>query len=65
MTYDVIVKNARIPQGDDTVITNILVKDQKVAGFTLDLDGIGATKVIDAEGHLTLPGCIRLPYSHK
>ncbi len=58
MTYDVIVKNARIPQGDDTVITNILVKDQKVAGFTLDLDGIGATKVIDAEGHLTLPGCI-------
>lgn len=58
MTYDVIVKNARIPQGDDTVVTNILVKDQKVAGFTLDLDGINATKVIDAEGHLTLPGCI-------
>lgn len=58
MNYDVIVKNARIPQGDDTVLTNILVKDEKVAGFTLDLDGIQANKVIDAEGHLTLPGCI-------
>ncbi len=58
MNYDVIVKNARIPQGNDTVVTNILVKDEKIAGFTLDLDGIQANKVIDAEGHLTLPGCI-------
>ena len=29
--YDVIVKNARIPQGDDTILTNILVKDEKIA----------------------------------
>ncbi|MCT4593557.1 MAG: allantoinase AllB [Anaeromicrobium sp.] len=58
MNYDVIVKNARIPQGDDTVLTNILVKDEKIVGFTLDLDGIGAKKVIDAGGYLTLPGCI-------
>ena len=35
MNYDVIVKNARIPQGNDTVVTNILVKDEKIAGFTL------------------------------
>lgn len=56
--YDVIIKNARIPQGDDTVLTNILVKDEKIAGFMQDLDGIDAKEIIDAEGHLTLPGCI-------
>ena len=56
--YDVIIKNARIPQGDDTVLTNILVKDEKIAGFVERLDGIEAKEVIDAGGHLTLPGCI-------
>ncbi|MTI70405.1 MAG: allantoinase AllB [Firmicutes bacterium] len=56
--YDVIVKNARIPQGDDTVVTNILVKDELIAGFTQDLEGIDAKETIDAEGKLTLPGCI-------
>ncbi len=58
MKYDVIVKNARIPQGDDTVLTNILVKDEKIAGFVNNLDGVESAEVIDAEGHLTLPGCI-------
>ncbi len=58
MKYDVIVKNASIPQGDDTVMTNILVKDEKIAGFAPTLEGITAETVIDAEGHLTLPGCI-------
>lgn len=56
--YDVIVKNARIPQGDETVTTNILVKDEKIAGFLDNIDGVEAKEVIDAEGHLTLPGCI-------
>jgi len=56
--YDVIVKNARIPQGDDTIITNILVKDEKIAGFLDNIDGIEAKEIIDANGHLTLPGCI-------
>jgi len=56
--YDVVIKNARIPQGDDTVLTNILVKDEKIAGFVERLDGIEAKEVIDAGGHLTLPGCI-------
>ncbi len=40
MKYDVIVKNARIPQGDNTTLTNILVKDEKIAGFIQDLEGI-------------------------
>ena len=56
--YDLILKNARIPQGDYTVLTNILVKDEKIAGFTDCIDGIEAKNTIDAHGHLTLPGCI-------
>lgn len=56
--YDVVIKNARIPQGDDTVLTNILVKDEKIAGFVERLDGIEFKEEIDAGGHLTLPGCI-------
>ncbi|ABR50655.1 dihydroorotase, multifunctional complex type [Alkaliphilus metalliredigens QYMF] len=57
MKYDVIVKNARIPQGDDTIVTNILVKDEKIAGFLTDIEGVEFDKTIDAEGHLTIPGC--------
>lgn len=56
--YDVVIKNARIPQNDDTVLTNILVKDEKIAGFLDNIDGIDAKEIIDAEGNLTLPGCI-------
>ena len=58
MSYDVIIKNARIPQGDNTVLTNILVKDEKIAGFLDCIEGIEAKNVIDAEGNLTTPGFI-------
>ncbi len=60
MKYDLIVKNARIPMmnGNDTLLTNILVKDEKIAGFLVDVDGIEAENFIDAEGNLVLPGCI-------
>ncbi len=61
--YDVILKNARIPQGDDTQITNILVKDEKIAGFLDNIEGIEAKEIIDAQGYLTLPGCID-PHVH-
>ncbi len=57
MKYDVVVKNARIPQGDDTVLSHILVKDEKIAGFVTNLEGIEYASEIDAEGHLTIPGC--------
>ncbi|KAB3536025.1 dihydroorotase family protein [Alkaliphilus pronyensis] len=57
MKYDVVVKNAKIPHGDETVLTHILVKDEKIAGFVTDLEGIEYNSEIDAEGHLTLPGC--------
>ncbi len=56
--YDVIIKNARIPQGDNTVETNILVKDEKIAGFLNDITGVEAENTIDAEGNLTFPGFI-------
>jgi len=58
MKYDVIVRNARIPQGDDTILTNILVKDEVIAGFIGDTTGMEFDKEIDAKGLLTLPGCI-------
>ncbi len=58
MKYDVVLKNARIAQGEDTVVTNILIKDEKIAGFSPVLEGIEFDQEIDAEGHLTLPGCI-------
>lgn len=61
--YDVIIKNARIPQGDNTQLTNVLVKDEKIAGFIDTIDNIDAKEVIDAKGHLTLPGCID-PHVH-
>ncbi|TJX15634.1 allantoinase [Tissierella creatinini] len=56
--YDVIIKNAKIPQGDNTILTNILVKDEKIAGFIDNIDNIDSKELIDAKGHLTLPGCI-------
>ncbi|MFZ5354818.1 MAG: dihydroorotase [Bacillota bacterium] len=60
MKYDVIVKNARIPMmnGNDTIMTNILIKDEKISGFLVDVTGLDAEKTIDAEGNLVLPGCI-------
>lgn len=56
--YDVIIKNARIPQGDETQLTNILVKDEKIAGFLDSVEGIESERVIDAGGKLTIPGGI-------
>ena len=56
--YDVIIKNARIPQGDNMVETNILVKDEKIAGFVNDISGLEADNTIDAEGNLTCPGFV-------
>ncbi|MGE5454747.1 MAG: dihydroorotase [Methylocystaceae bacterium] len=54
--YDTIVKNAMIPQGEDLVPANILIKAGTIVGITnQDLD---APKVIDAEGNMVLPGCI-------
>lgn len=55
--YDVIYKNARIPKGDETIVTNILVKDEKIQGFVQDLQGIEGKEILDLQEHLTIPGC--------
>ena len=49
MKVDVMIKNARIPQGDDTMLTNILVIDEKIVGFVPSTEWIEAAEVIDAE----------------
>lgn len=63
MGFDLIIKNAKIPQGDRAVDANILVKNGKIAGYTNDVNGIEAAEVIDAVGNLVLPGCID-PHTH-
>ena len=56
--YDVIIKDANIPQGDETHKTNILIRDEIIVGFLDDIEGVASKETIDAGGHLTLPGCI-------
>jgi dihydropyrimidinase/allantoinase len=60
MKYDLIVRNALIPamKGNDTILTNILVKEGKIAGFLVNSDGLEADNIIEAQGNLTIPGCI-------
>lgn len=60
MKCDLMVKNALIPMmnGNETIITNILVKDEKIVGFLENEDGIEAEEIIDAEKNLVIPGCI-------
>jgi allantoinase len=60
MKYDLIIKNAKIPTmvGNNTVVTNILVKDEKIAGFVDSVEGLDADKVLDVEQKLVIPGCI-------
>lgn len=60
---ELILKNANIPQGDRQVLTNILVDDEKIVGYTNNIDGIDAAKVIDVGGRLVVPGCID-PHTH-
>lgn len=58
MPYELIVRNASIPQGESLITTNILVEDGKIAGFINDINGITSRRTIDAQGKMTLPGCI-------
>jgi len=56
MSVELLLKNANIPKGDDTVLTNIMVQDGKIVGFTGE--DVPADRVIDVRGNLVLPGCI-------
>ncbi len=57
MSYDLIIKNANIPQGDRQVLTDILVNNGVIVGFAKDIDA-EAAEIIDAGGKLVLPGVI-------
>ncbi len=57
MSYELIIKNASIPQGDRQVLTDILVDKGIIVGFAKDIDA-GTAEVIDAKGMLVLPGVI-------
>lgn len=56
MAVEFLLKNANIPKGDETVLTNIMVEDGKIVGFTTE--DVPANRVIDVKGNLVLPGCI-------
>jgi allantoinase len=60
---DLILKNAKIPQGDRQVETNILVDDGKIVGFTNAINFLHADEIIDIKGKLIVPGCID-PHTH-
>lgn len=57
MSYDLLIRNASIPQGDNQVLTDILVDRGVIVGF-LQHAIVDAARVIDAKGMLVLPGCI-------
>ncbi|MCM3245779.1 MULTISPECIES: dihydroorotase family protein [Cytobacillus] len=60
---DLILKNASIPQGDRQVLTNILVNEGKIVGYTNDISFLNAARVIDIKRKLVVPGCID-PHTH-
>jgi allantoinase len=60
---ELIIKNAKIPQGDRQVPTNILVDRGTIVGYINSIDGIEAKNVIDVQGNLVVPGCID-PHTH-
>lgn len=57
MTVDVLIKNAKIPVANDLVPTDIVIDRGKIAGRVSGL-AIDAREIIDAGGHLVIPGCI-------
>ncbi len=55
---DLILKNAAIPEGDALIVCDILVDNGIIAGIVKDSSHIDSDREIDAQGHMTLPGCI-------
>lgn len=57
MKIDLIIKNAKVPFGDNLVMSDILISEGKIAGIVSEWVS-DDSKVIDAEGLMVLPGCI-------
>lgn len=58
MSCDVVIKNAKLPQGDRTIRADVIVEKGLIAGIVPDASGCGPAAIIDAKGRLTLPGCV-------
>ena len=58
MLYDLLMKNCRIPEGDNMVAVEIAVKDGVIAAILKPDSGAEAAEVLDIGGKLVLPGCI-------
>ena len=58
MFYDLLMKNCRIPDGDNMVEAEIAVKDGVIAAILQPASGVQAAEVLDIGGKLVLPGCI-------
>jgi len=56
MAIDLLVKNANIPNGDSTILVDILIEKGKIVGRISGVQ-IDAREIIDAEGNLVIPGC--------
>ena len=57
MSYELLIRNAAIPRGDETAVTDILVDKGVIVGFLQNAQ-VEADRVVDAGGCLVLPGCI-------
>jgi allantoinase len=57
VSYDLLIKNAAIPSGDQTVVTDILVDKGVIVGFFRNAQ-IEAKRTVDVQNKLVLPGCI-------
>ena len=57
-TYDLLLMNCSIPDGDNTFLADIAVKDGLIAAFLQPSSGVSALKELDIGGKLVLPGCI-------
>jgi allantoinase len=57
MSYELLIRNAKVPVGDEAVLTDILVENGLISGFLKNAQ-VNADTVLDAKGNLVLPGCI-------
>ena len=58
MTFDLLIKNASIPQGDRQILADIIVNKGKIAEICAVNSPFPATETFDAQENLLLPVCI-------
>ena len=58
MTFDLMIKNAKLVSEDSIDSVNLYIAGEKIAAVTSVNCIYDAAQVIDAEGHYVFPGCI-------